>query len=160
MIVQLTPPSSRTMPGLANIPQSILQRLAPDYREFIEANPPPARFLHKMEWSPMFRQLPADAFPDMGSSSPIPVGSQRTIELGHFSIQVMTPEGEKPNQGWPVLIYVHGGGWVFGTAAMDNEALSRLCVGELYYRNFTQMRTWNDAHSSHRGKMCDCFGRV
>lgn len=27
-------------------------------------------------------------------------------------VRVFTPEGEKPEGGWPVMVYFHGGGWV------------------------------------------------
>lgn len=29
-------------------------------------------------------------------------------------VRVFTPEGEKPAEGWPVMIWYHGGGWVLG----------------------------------------------
>ncbi|KDN34475.1 hypothetical protein RSAG8_12413, partial [Rhizoctonia solani AG-8 WAC10335] len=41
----------------------------------------------------------------------------------------MTPLGEKPSRGWPVLLNLHGGGWVLGSAAMDDYMLSKLCIG-------------------------------
>ncbi|KDN35136.1 hypothetical protein RSAG8_11824, partial [Rhizoctonia solani AG-8 WAC10335] len=112
-----------------SIPPDFLSKLAPGYREFAQANPP--RFLlHGIPWSPAFRQPPPGGPPDMGSEPPIPVGSQRIIDLKNFSLQVMVPYGEPPAAvGWPVVLFLHGGGWVFGDAAMDNGLLSRLCVG-------------------------------
>jgi len=29
-------------------------------------------------------------------------------------VRCFTPEGEKPEDGWPVFLYFHGGGWVLG----------------------------------------------
>ncbi|CAE6475536.1 unnamed protein product [Rhizoctonia solani] len=110
-------------------PPDFLDKLAPGYREFIQANCPKMPLLHGLTWSPAFRQPPPGGVPDMGAEPPVPVGSQYTIDLGHFSLQVMVPDGEQPNAGWPVVLFLHGGGWVFGNAAMDNGLLSRLCVG-------------------------------
>lgn len=142
-----------------NISQSILEKLAPDYRQFLEANPPQTRPLHGLAWSPVFRQPPPGGLPDTGAMSPTPVGSQRVIELGDFSIQVMTPEGEKPDQGWPVVLYAHGGGWVFGAAAMDNGFLSRLCVGKFnFFEHWMSLIAgWVSTCS---GKLRDCFSRI
>ncbi|CAE6443122.1 unnamed protein product [Rhizoctonia solani] len=112
----------------STIPPDFLNKLAPGYREFVQANPPRLPPLHNIPWSPALRRPPGGAS-DMGSEPPIPVGTQRTINLKNFTLQVMFPSGERPSAGWPVLLYLHGGGWVFGNAAMDNGLLSRLCVG-------------------------------
>ncbi|CAE6485603.1 unnamed protein product [Rhizoctonia solani] len=113
----------------SSVPDDFLNKLAPGYREFVEDNPSRLPSLHGAPWSPAFRQPPPGGPPDLGAGSPVPVGSQRTIDLGNFSLQVMVPSDEKPEAGWPVVLFVHGGGWVFGSAAMDNGLLSRLCVG-------------------------------
>ncbi|KAH7342131.1 Alpha/Beta hydrolase protein [Rhizoctonia solani] len=112
-----------------SIPHDFLKKLAPGYREFVEANPSRLPSLHGAPWSPAFRQPLPGGPPDMGAEPPIPVGSQSTIDLGNFSLQVMVPDGEKPAAGWPAVLFIHGGGWVFGDAAMDNGLLSRMCMG-------------------------------
>ncbi|CAE6478804.1 unnamed protein product [Rhizoctonia solani] len=111
------------------IPPDFLNNLAPGYREFAQANPQGLPPLHNIPWSPAFRQPPPGGAPDTGSEPPIPVESQRTIDLKDFSLQVMFPDEERPHAGWPVVLHLHGGGWVFGNAASDNGLLSRLCVG-------------------------------
>ncbi|KAG9124486.1 hypothetical protein FRC07_011465 [Ceratobasidium sp. 392] len=95
------------------LPQALLDRLDPEYRTFVETQPPSLRIpLHTLTWSPVFRGVPGVPPPDLGQGSPVPVGSTRTIELygGRFSVRVLTPEGEKPKEGWPVLLFTHGGG--------------------------------------------------
>ena len=42
-------------------------------------------------------------------------------------VRVFTPEGTKPDAGWPVCIYFHGGGWVLGTIDTENVIASHLC---------------------------------
>lgn len=44
----------------------------------------------------------------------------------------LTPEGERPSEGWPVYMYVHGGGWVFGNVESGNGIYSRMCVGKCF----------------------------
>ncbi|KAG8739165.1 hypothetical protein FRC10_006088 [Ceratobasidium sp. 414] len=90
---------------------ALLDRLAPDYRASIETQPPSHRIaFHTLAWSPLFCGVPGVPPPDLGQAPPAPVGSTRTIELyhGRFSVRVLMPEGEKPREGWPVLLFTHG----------------------------------------------------
>ncbi|KAB5592034.1 lipase from carbohydrate esterase family CE10 protein [Ceratobasidium theobromae] len=105
-------------------PQTLLDRLAPDYRVFVEAQPPNARIaLHTLQWDPALRQ----PF-QFGRASPVPVGSTRTIQLGRFSVFVLTPDGEQPTEGWPVYLHIHGGGWMLGSPELGISLCSRVCV--------------------------------
>jgi len=46
----------------------------------------------------------------MPGSSPIrTVGAVRDISLQNCKIRVFIPEGTPPPEGWPVLLYIHGG---------------------------------------------------
>ncbi|KAF4632972.1 hypothetical protein G7Y89_g5151 [Cudoniella acicularis] len=42
-------------------------------------------------------------------------------------VRVFTPEGEKPRNGWPLMVYYHGGGWVLGNIETENTVCSHLC---------------------------------
>jgi acetyl esterase/lipase len=120
------------MPGLSSspedpsisttIPQSVLGRLDLEYCEFVLSLPPSSRKpLHNLTWSSAFREVAKDEPPELGEA--------RVFELGGFSVKVLTPDGDKPKHGWPVLIWVHGGGWVFGNAESGLSTYSRACVG-------------------------------
>ncbi|CAE6492733.1 unnamed protein product [Rhizoctonia solani] len=111
-----------------SIPPQQLEKLEPGYRAFVESSHPPLPPLHGIPWSPAFRQPPPDGPPDWGSEPPVLVGSQHTIDLGKFSVQVMTPDGERPSTGWPAMLFFHAGGWVFGDASIEDGLLSRLCM--------------------------------
>lgn len=131
---------SEYSPASTTIPQSLLDRLAPDYRAFVEAQPPTRWIpLHTIQWTSEFRQA-SGAPPDLGEADPVPVGSERTIQLGQFSVSVLTPEGERPSEVWPVLLFIHGGGWVFGTVDSGKPFYSRACGGRsssyAYVRGF------------------------
>ncbi|KAF8599640.1 hypothetical protein BDV93DRAFT_511484 [Ceratobasidium sp. AG-I] len=108
------------------IHQEILDRLDPEYRVYVESQPPASRVpFHTFQWSPAFRQVS----PDFGQALPVPVGSTCAINLGKFSVLVLTPGGERPSEGWPALLFLHGGGWVLGTAETGIEFFSRACAG-------------------------------
>ncbi|CCO34563.1 lipase, putative [Rhizoctonia solani AG-1 IB] len=111
-----------------SIPTDLLNKLAPGYREFAQAAPSLIPPLHGIPWSPVFRQPSPNGPPDLGAEPPVAVGSQRVVDLGKYSVQVMVPDGEKPASGWPAILFFHGGGWVFGNALMDVGPLSRLCM--------------------------------
>ncbi|KAH7342143.1 lipase/ esterase [Rhizoctonia solani] len=113
---------------MATISPEQLAKLEPGYRAFVESSPPALPPLHGIPWSPAFRQPRPGGPPDLGTEPPIPVGSRCTIDLGNFSVQAMTPGGEQPFKGWPVVLYFHAGGWVFGDASIEDGLLSRLCM--------------------------------
>ncbi|CAE6343731.1 unnamed protein product [Rhizoctonia solani] len=117
-------------PTSMDIPHALLHRLVPDYRVFVEAQPPTARLpLHTIEWSSEFRQIISSAPPpDLGQATSVPVGSARTIDLGKFKLLVLTPTGERPSKGWPVLLFIHGGGYMLGNAKTGISFFSRACV--------------------------------
>ncbi|CCO36901.1 lipase, putative [Rhizoctonia solani AG-1 IB] len=121
------PVQPTSMSTATEIPQHVLDKLDPEYKAFIlsigTTVPPP---LNKFSWSAALRQ--AGPTTDSGSSEPIDVGSKRTIQRGGYSAKVMIPPGEKPGRGWPVVLYAHRGGWVFGNAEAEDNMLSRLCV--------------------------------
>ncbi|KAK4548025.1 hypothetical protein LTR36_010745 [Oleoguttula mirabilis] len=43
------------------------------------------------------------------------------------AVRVFTPEGENPLEGWPVVMYFHGGGWVLGNINTENVICSHIC---------------------------------
>lgn len=43
-------------------------------------------------------------------------------------VRCFTPEGPKPADGWPVLIYFHGGGWVLGNIDTENVVSTNICA--------------------------------
>jgi hypothetical protein len=42
--------------------------------------------------------------------------------------RVFIPEGEPPLEGWPLMVYYHGGGWVLGNLDTENTVCSHLCA--------------------------------
>ncbi|ROW02040.1 hypothetical protein VPNG_07628 [Cytospora leucostoma] len=51
----------------------------------------------------------------------------RTQSVGpEVRLRVFTPEGKKPEKGWPLLVYYHGGGWVLGNIDTENVIATNL----------------------------------
>jgi hypothetical protein len=69
-----------------------------------------------------------------GGGSKLPVGKTEDLHLHRretegldIPIRVFTPEGERPEEGWPVMVYYHGGGWVLGNIETENTICTNLC---------------------------------
>lgn len=46
----------------------------------------------------------------------------------NITARAFTPQGPRPDKGWPVCVYFHGGGWVLGTVDTENVIASNLCA--------------------------------
>ncbi|CAE6537793.1 unnamed protein product [Rhizoctonia solani] len=115
------------MSSATGIPQAVLDQLDPEYRAFIISTGITVQSpINETRWSPALRQ--AYLGTDTGSNQPMQVGSKRTTQLGDYSVQVMTPPGEKPSRGWPAVLNSHRGGWVLGDAGAEDVMLSKICV--------------------------------
>jgi hypothetical protein len=83
----------------------ILPRLDPEYvaihNEHIAHRVPP----HTIPWNPDIRNAPY-----IPGGSPVrTVGAVKDIKLQNCKIRAFIPEGTPPPEGWPVLLYIHGG---------------------------------------------------
>lgn len=95
---------------------------------------------------------------------PIPVGNVEHVTLAgaegqEILARVYTPRGDTPTEGWPVLLYFHGGGWVLGTLDTYDSSCRALCeaaqcvVVSVHYRQAPE-HPWpaaaDDAFSAYR----------
>ncbi len=69
-----------------------------------------------------------------GGGPKLPVGKTEDIQIQrretggeNVPVRVFTPEGERPSNGWPVMVYYHGGGWVLGNIETENTVCTHLC---------------------------------
>ena len=69
-----------------------------------------------------------------GGGPKLPVGKTEDIQIQRretegpgVPVRVFTPEGERPSDGWPVMVYYHGGGWVLGNIETENTVCTNLC---------------------------------
>jgi acetyl esterase/lipase len=70
-----------------------------------------------------------------GHSRPLPVGKTEDVTVSRrescgpsVPIRCFTPPGAPPQAGWPLVLYVHGGGWVFGDIGTENTVCTHMCL--------------------------------
>ncbi|KAI9739743.1 MAG: hypothetical protein M1834_006462 [Cirrosporium novae-zelandiae] len=70
-----------------------------------------------------------------GGGPLVPVGNTEDFSIKRIEtegpdvkVRVFTPTGEKPENGWPVMVYYHGGGWVLGTIDTENTVCTNMCA--------------------------------
>lgn len=78
-------------------------------------------------WSPASRKF----------VSPLGAGAQKDVEVGKITnheiadgiqARIFTPEGQPASsEGWPCLVWLHGGGWVNGGLNSENGFLRHFC---------------------------------
>ncbi|EGO03532.1 hypothetical protein SERLA73DRAFT_47021 [Serpula lacrymans var. lacrymans S7.3] len=112
---------------MADLPQAIhpdiLPRLDPEYVAFHNIHIAPRVPPHTLPWDPAIRNHPAVP----GGSPIVKVGSVRDFTLETCKLRGFTPEGGAPTEGWPVLVYFHGGGWTLGSIDTQNAFAARQC---------------------------------
>lgn len=79
-------------------------------------------------WHPASRDRPSPLA--LGGQKLVDVGSVLDKDLGNFQVRVFTPEGDAPEDGWPALVWFHGGGWVMGGLSSENGFLRHVCKCE------------------------------
>lgn len=69
-----------------------------------------------------------------GGGPKLPAGSTRDYTFSRkvtqgpdVQVRVFTPEGKRPEKGWPLMIWIHGGGWVLGNIDTENTVSTHLC---------------------------------
>ncbi|KAG1749216.1 Alpha/Beta hydrolase protein [Suillus lakei] len=101
----------------------ILPRLDPEYVAIHNAHMAHRVPPHIIPWHPDIRKVPYIP----GSSPVSTVGAVKDISLQNCNIRAFIPEGTPPPEGWPVLLYIHGGGWTIGNINSNSSFISRQC---------------------------------
>lgn len=71
-----------------------------------------------------------------GGSNPVPVGRKQDYLIRRretpgpqVPVRVFTPVGSSAGcDGWPVVLYLHGGGFVLGNIDTENTVCSHMCI--------------------------------
>ncbi|KLU90801.1 hypothetical protein MAPG_10652 [Magnaporthiopsis poae ATCC 64411] len=101
----------------------VRSRLDPQYLELHDGVLQYVQPTNEKPWDPSIR-LSAGVSTGLG---PVPVGSTEDIAVGNFKIRVYTPQTGRPDEGWPVFIWLHGGGFALGDLGSDDDLLTRVC---------------------------------
>ncbi len=109
---------------------SVVGRIDPDYAAFSEPHLKNQQQVHlrSVEASRTSGVLIPGAGPIQKVASTVDYSFPRKESKGpDVRVRCFTPEGTRPESGWPVCVYFHGGGWVLGTIDTENVIASHLC---------------------------------
>ncbi|KJZ78511.1 hypothetical protein HIM_01902 [Hirsutella minnesotensis 3608] len=70
--------------------------------------------------------------PGAGPLAPVGKTADYTVERVEtpgpaIRVRCFTPDEPRPDAGWPVLLYYHGGGWVLGNIDTENVIATNIC---------------------------------
>lgn len=109
------------------IHESMRVRLDPEYVEFHDKVLQYVQPDDQIPWDPSCRSQPSVPMA-MGAQKLVDVGDVQDHDLGDIQIRVFTPDvTTRPPQGWPTLVWLHGGGWVMGGLGSENGFLRHVC---------------------------------
>lgn len=117
--------------------EAVRDKLDPEYVAFYNKH---IINLQQVHFQPVAAsRTPGDLIP--GAGPLIPVGKQEDVAIKRLEsegpdvmVRCFTPavdeaKGEKvPENGWPVLLYYHGGGWVLGNINTENVVCTNICA--------------------------------
>jgi len=113
---------------------AIRARLDPEYVETHDSILQYVPCIENAPWDPISR---LQSSPTAHCSiKEVDVGSARDINVGNTQLRVFTPHGAPPTGGWPVLVWLHGGGWVMGGLNSENGFLRHVCKCEETMNSF------------------------
>lgn len=126
----------------AGQPRKAWQPLHPDVRprldpQYVQLHDEVLQYVfpdHEKPWDPAIRLGSPNAPLGLG---PVPVGAVETFDLGLFQIRAFTPntttqgpsDSPRPDAGWPLFVWFHGGGFALGDLDSDWDVITRICQG-------------------------------
>lgn len=110
---------------------SVVPRIAADYAAFYNAHIIDKQQVHLQPVSAS--RSSGVLIPGAGPKQPVAktedLAIPRTQSSGpDVNLRIFTPPGTKPANGWPCLLYYHGGGWVLGNIDTENVIATNLCA--------------------------------
>ncbi|KAL1901435.1 hypothetical protein Sste5346_001840 [Sporothrix stenoceras] len=114
---------------------AIRDQLDPEYVAFHDA---------VLQFVPRSETITFDPVTSRAAKSPLAHGGQKLVKVGKIedrtiytgssgkpndevAVRIFTPEGDAPADGWPCLVWYHGGGWVMGGLGSENGFLTHVC---------------------------------
>lgn len=110
---------------------SILPRLSPDYAAFYNKYLANKQQVHLQ---PIAASRTSNTLiPGAGRLQHVAGTFDHAVPRQHSAgppvpVRCFTPKGERPEGGWPVCVYFHGGGWVLGGIDTENVVATHLCA--------------------------------
>lgn len=109
--------------------ESVAHLLDPEYVDFYKKHTINMQQVHLQDVATSrISGLPIGAGPAQPVGSSTKYSIERQESRGPpVLVRVSTPEGKAPENGWPVVVYYHGGGWVLGDVNTENVVCSHIC---------------------------------
>ncbi|KAJ9604496.1 hypothetical protein H2200_011332 [Cladophialophora chaetospira] len=108
---------------------SVKNRLHPEYVAFYDKYLVNAQQVHHLP----VHVARISGGPPPSHSKPLAVGGIQDVSISrretsgpNIPLRCFTPPAVPPRSGWPLVLYYHGGGWVFGDIDTENTGQSRL----------------------------------
>lgn len=110
---------------------SVVDTLDPEYVDFFQRHLTGAKNLLYTHLVPL-DEVRAGGNVMPGQSPLLPVATKditipRTSDNSAIQARVFTPSGDRPEEGWPCMLWFHGGGWVLGGIDTENSYCTHLC---------------------------------
>ncbi|KAI1383984.1 alpha/beta hydrolase fold-domain-containing protein [Hypoxylon trugodes] len=111
--------------------ESIVNRINPQYADFYNKHIIKHQQVHLQPIEAS--RASGTLIPGAGPLAPVAkahdyVVPRQETEGPGVRVRAFTPQGTKPENGWPVCVYFHGGGWVLGTIDTENVIATNLCA--------------------------------
>ena len=111
------------------IDPAIEQKLDPEYANFYHNRLEGAQ---QIQYQPIWKSRSTAPVPGAGPMQPVGAAQDYKIQRRETAgpeipIRVFTPEGQNPKAGWPVMLWLHGGGWVLGGIDTENVVCTNMC---------------------------------
>ncbi|RDA88155.1 hypothetical protein CP532_6815 [Ophiocordyceps camponoti-leonardi (nom. inval.)] len=123
--------SSSSSSSYNPIHPSVSSRINSQYAAFYEANLANVPEFHLQPISVLRAGIEAADGVIIPGGGPLrPVGKTEDHLAGPNSVPVrcFTPDGSPSEGGWPAMLYIHGGGWVFGNIDTENQLMTNICA--------------------------------
>lgn len=117
-------PSPRSLAVHQPIHSSLRPILDPEYVSFHDQYLQYIVPDEQKPWNITARLQPS--LPQAGTM-PTRVGMVRDLQLENCQLRLFVPESSQPVAKYPVLLWLHGGGWTLGDLNSDNDFLTYIC---------------------------------
>ncbi|KAF9462201.1 Alpha/Beta hydrolase protein [Collybia nuda] len=107
---------------------SVVATLDPEYVAFHNKYLQYVQPAHTRPWGPESRKPPPPGASPRTETDPLVVGRTQDWNVGHAKVRAYTPVGERPEGGWPVILFIPGGGWVYGGIENQASLSTNMCI--------------------------------
>lgn len=113
--------------------ESMIKKLDPEYVKFFNStlsSNPNIAYTHRVPLEKLRKAgnvIPGQTpLTEMAKIYDIEIPRKHTKAANSIPARVFVPKGNKPSEGWPLLVWFHGGGWVLGGLDTENSFCTKV----------------------------------